>query len=140
MATIKGHSTYFKVIKNGDVVGIADLATNFEVHQDSSFMRSFYVGKKHGVGDQTFEGWSGSFDVEVKDASVDEFIDSIVNNNLDGIGADEIQVVDTEEYLDGTTKSYVYFGCLFKMSKRGGTHKEKVTKKLDFQADGRQAL
>jgi hypothetical protein len=138
-ASIRGHNGQIKFFKNGGDLGIVNL-TKVSIQQDSSFMRSFYVGAPVPEGDQAFEGWSGSVDAEVKDAVLDEMIDALVTDNLNGIGVGDYTFVHTENYANGTTKSYVYFDCQFKMSKDQGGLNEKMTKKLDFQASGRLAL
>jgi hypothetical protein len=138
-ASIRGHQGQFKIFQDGALVEIVNL-TSVDVNQDSSFSRSFYVGQPVPEGDQTIEGWSGSLECEVKDSSVDEFIDALVENNLNGIGVSDYTFVTTENYPDGTTKSYVYFDCQFKMSRRQAGLNEKMTKRLEFQASGRKAL
>jgi hypothetical protein len=141
MATpsIRGHSGQFKIFENGVLAKIVDL-TSVDVNQDSTFMRTNYVGRPVPEGDQAFEGWSGSVDAEVKDAAIDEFIDALVTHNLNGIGISDYTFVTTELYGDGTLKSYVYFDCQFKMSRKQAGLNEKITKKLDFQASGRLPL
>jgi hypothetical protein len=138
MASIRGHQTAVKLFKAGQQVGVLPM-TGFTANQDSDFSRSEYLGQQFPEGDQTQKGWSGSIDTEVKSAVVDELIDAIITQNLNGIGVEEITIVDTENYDDGTSKSYVYFDVQLKMSKdmRG---KEKVAKKLDWQASGRIPL
>lgn len=138
-ASIRGHAGQFKIFQDGALANIVDI-TKVSVAQDSSFSRSFYVGRPVPEGDQAIEGWSGSVDLEVKDASVDEFIDALVQNNLNGIGVSDYTFMTTENYADGTSKSYVYFDVQWKMSRENGGLNEKITKKLDFQASGRQAL
>jgi hypothetical protein len=138
-ASIRGHQGQFKIFQDGSLANIIDI-TKVSIAQDSSFMRTFYVGRPVPEGDQAVEGWSGSVDLEVKDAAVDEFIDALVTNNLNGIGVSDYTFVTTENYADGTSKSYVYFDVQWKMSKEQGGLNEKMTKKLDFQASGRQAL
>ncbi len=138
-ASIRGHSGQFKVFADGALQNIVDI-TKVDLNMDSSFSRSFYVGKPVGEGDQAIEGWSGSIDMEVKDAEVDTFIDALITNNLNGIGVSDYTFISTENYPDGSTRSYVYYDCQFKMSRSMGGLQEKVTKKLDFQAAGRVAL
>lgn len=99
-----------------------------------------YVGQAVPEGDQAMEGWSGSIDLEVKDAEVDTFIDALTNNNLNGIGVSDYSFLTTENYGDGTTQSYVYFDVQWKMGRRQSGLNEKVTKRLEFQASGRQPL
>lgn len=137
--SIRGHKGQIKIFENGQLSNIVDI-TSADVNQDSTFKRTMYVGRPLPEGDQSLEGWSGSMSLEVKDASVDEFIDALVTANLNGIGVSDYSVVTTEEYSDGTRKSYVYFDMQFKMSKSQSGLSDKITKKLDFQASGRQAL
>ena len=137
--SIRGHQGQFKIFENGELKKIVDL-TSVDVNQDSTFMRTNYVGRPVPEGDQAMEGWSGSADAEVKDASIDEFIDALVTNNLNGIGISDYTFTTTELYVDGTAKSYVYFDVQWKMSRKQGGLNEKITKKLDFQASGRLPL
>jgi hypothetical protein len=138
-ASIRGHQGSFKIFRNGQVSKIVDI-TSIDISQDSSFSRTFYVGKAVPEGDQTIEGWSGSLELEVKDQEVDKFIDALVTNNLNGIGVEDVTFITTERYPDGRIGSYVYFDCQFKMSKRQSGLNEKMTKRLEFQASGRLPL
>lgn len=138
-ASIRGHQGQFKVFRDGALENIVNL-TRVSIAQDSTFMRSFYVGQPIPEGDQAMEGWSGNVEAEVKDAAIDEFIDALVQANLAGIGVSDYTFISTENYADGTTKSYVYFDCQFKMSKDQSGLNEKMTKRLEFQASGRLPL
>lgn len=137
--SIRGHKGQFKIFENGQLTNIVDI-TSVDVSQDSSFMRTNYVGRAIPEGDQSIEGWSGSVALEVKDASVDEFIDALITNNLNGIGVSDYTFLTVEEYGDGTRKSYVYSDVQWKMSKKQAGLTEKITKTLDFQASSRIAL
>jgi hypothetical protein len=138
-ASIRGHQGQIKFFENGALFGIANL-TNVDINQDSTFSRSNYVGAPEPEGDQAIEGWSGSTDAEVKDSSIDDLIDALVTNNLNGIGVSDYSFVSTEFYADGTTRSYVYYDVQFKMGRKQGGLNEKITKRLDFQASGRKVL
>lgn len=138
-ASIRGHQGQIKFFKDGALQPIVNL-TKVAVNQKSSFMQSNYVGQSEPEGDQAIEGWDGSVDAEVKDASIDDFIDALTTDNLNGIGVADYSFVSTEQYPDGTTRSYVYYDCQFKMSKDQAGLQEKMTKKLDFQASGRKRL
>jgi hypothetical protein len=138
-ASIRGHLGQFKIFQDGALQDIVNL-TNVQVNQDSTFMRSMYVGQPLPEGDQAIEGWSGSVDAEVKDAAIDEFIDALVTSNLAGIGVSDYTFISSEQYADGSVKSYVYFDVQWKMSKQQGGLNAKMTKKLDFQASGRLPL
>jgi hypothetical protein len=139
MASIRGHQATFKVLQDGKEI-VIDSITNVSINQDSSMSRSFYVGKAIGEGDQSIEGWSGSFDMEVKDDTIEQFIDALVNANLNGIGISDYTFITTENYPNGTSASYVYFDCQFSMSKTQSGMSEKVTKSVNFQASGRVRL
>lgn len=138
-ASIRGHQGRIAFFQDGAQIGFANI-TNVDINQDSTFMRSNYVGQPEPEGDQAVEGWSGSLDAEVKDSEIDTFIDALVTNNLNGIGVSDYSFTTTELYADGTTQSYVYYDVQFKMSKKQGGLQEKITKKLDFQASGRKPL
>lgn len=135
-ASIRGHLGIIKIYQDGEEAGIVNL-TSVQTTQDSTFSRSMYVGQPQPEGDQSIDGWSGSMDAEVKDAAIDKFIDALVNNNLAGIGVSDYTFTSTENYPDGTSQSYVYFDCQFKMSKQQAGLNAKMTKKLDFQCSGR---
>lgn len=138
-ASIRGHQGTIKVFKAGALADIVNI-TSAEVNQDSTFSRSFYVGKQLPEGDQSIEGWSGTMDLEVKGPEVDDLIDAIIANNLAGVGVEEITVIMQENYPDGTVRAYVYFDLQMKMSKRQPGLTEKVTKRLEWQASGRLPL
>lgn len=137
--SIRGHKGQFKIFENGQLANIVDI-TAIDISQDSTFMRTKYVGRAVPEGDQAIEGWSGSIDMEVKDASVDEFIDALITNNLNGIGVSDYTFLTVEEYGDGTRASYVYSDVQWKMSKKQGGLSDKMTKRLDFQASQRIRL
>ena len=137
--SIRGHKGQFKIFENGQLTNIVDI-TSASVSQDSSFLRTMYVGRPVPEGDQAMEGWSGSIELEVKDASVDEFIDALVTNNLNGIGVSDYTFLTSEEYGNGQIKSYVYFDVQWKMSKSQSGLSDKMKKTLEFQASGRVAI
>lgn len=139
MGTLRGHQGTLKLFRQGQDANIVNI-TNAEANQDSTFIRSFFVGAQLPVGDQSIEGFSGSIDVEVTGPEVDDVIDAISTQNLNGIGVEQITMVLTEFYADGTNRSYVYFDMQLRMSKRNPGQTEKLTKRLEFQASGRVPL
>jgi len=134
--SIRGHKGQFKIFENGELSNIVDI-TSVSVSQDSSFSRTYYVGRPVGEGDQSMDGWSGSVELEVKDDSVDSFIDALTTNNLNGIGVSDYTFLSAEEYGNGKISSYVYYDVQWKMSKKQSGLTEKMTKTLEFQASGR---
>lgn len=139
MSTIRGHQGTFKFFQDGSEV-VMDTITSVSVNQDSNFIRSFFVGAPLPEGDQSMEGWSGQADAEVRNDVMDTFIDALVTNNLNGIGVSDYTFISTESYSDGTSASYLYFDCQFKLSKNQAGLNDKMTKRLDFQASGRVRL
>lgn len=137
--SIRGHQGKFNIYQNGALVNILHF-TSVDVNMDSSFSRAFYVGAAQGEGDQSIEGWSGSAELEVKDAEAEDFIDALINNNLNGIGVSDYSFIVTENYSDGQSRSYGYTDVQWKLSRRQSGLSEKVTKRLEFQAAGRIAL
>lgn len=138
-ASIRGHQGLFKVYQDGSEV-VIDTITNVSANMDSNFSRAMYVGNPVPEGDQSIEGWSGSFDMEVKNDVIEKFMDALVTNNLNGIGVSEYIFITTENYPDGTSASYVYFDCQFKISKTQSGMNEKIKKTVNFQASGRTRI
>ncbi len=137
--SIRGHQGKIAFFQDGAQVDLVNL-TSVDITQESTFMRSKYVGSPEPEGDQAMDGWTGSVDAEVKDSAIDDLIDALTTNNLNGIGISDYSFVSTELYGNGTTKSWVYYDCQFKMSKKQEGLQSKITKKLDFQASGRKPL
>jgi len=137
--TIRGHKGQFKVFENGELQNIVDI-TSVEINQDSTFQRSFFIGRPVPEGDQTQEGWSGSIDLEVRNAIVEDFIDALVTNNLNGIGVSDYAFTSTEEYSDGTRRAYVYSDVQWKYSRSASGLTEKITRTLEYQASFRIRL
>lgn len=136
MPGIRGHMGSFKVFQDG-VEKLFDKITNLQIQMDSSMSRSFHVGNAVGVGDQSIDGWSGSFDMEVSDDEADKFIDALITNQLNGIGVSDYSFLASESYPNGTRSDYVYFDCQFSLSKTNPGQNEKITKSITFQASGR---
>lgn len=139
MATIRGHMGEFRILEDGQVVDIVHI-TKVDINQDSSMMRSNFVGNGVPMGDQSQDGWSGSLDMEVLNDKADLFIDALIAGNLAGIGVKDYAFVSTENYPDGSSASYLYTDCQFKYSRSNGGQTEKITKRLEFQASFRQRI
>ena len=137
--TIRGHQAMFKFFQDGSQVSV-DTITDVSIDMDSTFSRSKFVGKPVPEGDQSIEGWSGSFNMEVRDSNIEEFIDALVTANLNGIGVSECMFIDTEYYSDGSSVSYVYFDAQFSIGKQTKGLDAKVTKSVKFQASGRTKI
>lgn len=139
MGSIRGHQGEFRILEDGNIVDIVEI-TKVSVKMDSTMIRSRYVGKPVPVGDQAIDGWSGSFQCEVANSKIEDFIDALVTANLAGIGVKDYAFVITENYDDGTSTSYLYSDCQFGYSRENGGLDEKITKSLEFQASYRQKI
>ena len=137
--SIRGHQGSFKIYRDGGEESIFTI-TRASVNQETSFSRSFYVGARFSEGDQSIDGWTGDFECEVKGPELDEFMDALQASNLSGIGVSDYALVLNEYYPDGTSKSYVYFDCQFRLSKTIAGMNEKIMKTYEFQAAGRKAV
>ena len=66
---------------------------------------------------------------------MDDFMDQVIAQNLSGVGIEEITILYTEFYTNGTQKSYVFSDVQLKAgSTNVGNMTAKVTKSLEFQA------
>lgn len=139
VASIRGHQGQFRIYQDGALVNIVNIKS-VDVNQESQFTKSYYVGAAVPEGDQSIEGWTGSIEVEVKGPEVDNFIDALVTNNLNGIGVSDYSFMTTENYGDGSTASWVFSDVQFKMSRKQSGLNEKMTKRLEFQAMQRTKL
>lgn len=138
-ASIRGHQGRFEVYENGNRQPFLEI-TKVSANMDSNFSRSEYVGNPVPEGDQSMQGWSGQFEMEVKNDAVDTFIDALINNNLNGIGVSSYFFITTEEYADGKNSSYVYTDVQFKLSRDQSGLSEKIIKRIDFQSGPRSKL
>jgi hypothetical protein len=139
MPTIRGHKAKLKMFKDGQLVGVEDF-TSFSFSQDSEFSRSKFIGNPIPEGDQAESGWSGSAEIEVRNNKMDDLIDALIADNLAGIGISDYNFTYTEEYPDGTAKSWLFFDIQIKLSGDVGGLDRKVTRKIDWQASGRVPL
>lgn len=138
--TIRGHQAKFRLFQDGGEIGPVIHLKSVDVNQESTFIKSYYVGAKTPVGDQSMDGWSGSAELEVGNKDVDDFIDALITDNLNGIGLSDYAFTVTDFFSDGTSQSYVYTDVQWKMGRSIRGQNEKVTQKLEFQAMSRQKV
>lgn len=139
MPTIRGHQAQVKFFLDGNDLEVVDLS-RFEVTQDSSFIRSKFIGNPIPEGDVVYQGFTGSADAEVRDSKMEDLIDLLVQQNLQGTGVQDTSLVVQEFYDDGQSKSWVYYDVQWRLSGSYPSLDEKVTKRLEFQAAGRIPL
>lgn len=130
--SIKSHQYSLEFFRGGKKV-IINTITNVSINQDSDFSRSTYVGNPVPEGDQTFNGHSGSFDLEVKGPELDDLMEAVTTQNYNGVGIDDVALLETENYSDGRVSTWLHQDVQLKMSKsaQGNT---KMTKRIDFQS------
>ena len=137
--TIQGRDTQIRLFRNGGLVNLIEL-TQFDAKQDADFKRSEYLGNTGTTGDVVHKGWSGSFECETKDSTIDDLIDALIEENLGRLNIDDMTIQDTENYRDGTKSAWVYYGVQLKYSKTASSRDEKVKKKIEWQADSRKKI
>ncbi len=138
--TIRGHQAKFRLFQDGGEIGPVIHLKSVDVNQESSFIKSYYVGAKTPVGDQSMDGWSGSAELEVGNKDMDDFIDALITDNLNGIGLSDYAFTVTDFFSDGTSQSYVYTDVQWKLGRAIRGSNEKVTQRLEFQAMSRQKV
>lgn len=134
--SIRGHQGYFKMYRDGVEIRL-DSVTRVSISMDSNFSRQLYVGNPIPEGDQTVEGWSGTIEMQVKNAFIEDFIDALIAANLSGINVSDNIFMSQEFYSDGSSRTYAYRDCQFRLSKDQGGLAEKTMKRLDMQASQR---
>ena len=137
--TVKGKDTKVRLMRNGAPVNMYGLKS-FSAEQDADFTRDEYLGEVKSVGDTDHKGWTGSAEWEITGPEVMEAADALITNNLERVNADEIQLMRTFNFRDGTSKSFVYTGVQLKLSDDSPGMHEKSTLKMDWQADDRLAV
>ena len=138
--TIRGHQAKFRLFQDGGEIGPVVHCKSVDVNQVSTFIKSYYVGAKTPVGDQSMDGWTGSCELEVGNKDVDDFIDALITDNLNGIGLSDYAFTVTDNFSDGTSQSYVYTDVQWKLGRQIRGMNEKVTQRLEFQAMSRQKV
>lgn len=131
--SIKSHQYALEMYRGGKKI-IIDTITNVSVNQDADFSRSQYVGNPIGEGDTTYNGNSGSLDMEVKGPEADDLLQAIVTENYNGVGITDVALLETENYSNGVVATWLHLGVQLKMSKTAQGN-SKVTKRIDFQSD-----
>lgn len=138
-SAVKGKDTKVRLMRNGTPVAAIGLKS-FSADQDAEFTRDEYLGEVQGVGDTDHKGWTGSMEFEVNSAAVADFIDALVTNNLERVNADEVTILHTIFYRDGSQKAWAYSGVQAKYGAEVPGMHDKSTEKLDWQADDRQPV
>lgn len=138
-ATIRGHQAVFKIYKDGEEQ-VIDSITRVSIREESQLTRHSYVGDRNTQSDKTHMGWSGSFEMECRNALIEELLDEVITGNLNGVNRPDYTFQITEVYSDGSRSSHIYTDCVFSYGREQGGMDSKVTKSIDFQASRRVRL
>jgi hypothetical protein len=130
---ILGHSGSLKIYVNGQLSGILTIS-EFNVDMQSAMNQVYYAGNAIPEGYQTLPHWTGNVELLVKDSIAEKLIDAIVGAVQSGVGFPQVVMNVTENYSDGTSSTYSYSDCQFKITRRQRGGQEHVTKRLEFQA------
>lgn len=84
------------------------------------------------------DGWSGSFDVERQDDTLDSYFAQVEDNYYAGQNELPCQITETIQEANGKTSQYRYTGVLLKLDDAGSWAGDKsVKQKLSFVASRR---
>ena len=67
--SIRGDKEHVRILRDGATVGIYEI-TNVSIREDAQVTDSLYVGAKKNEPDKAQMGWSGSFEMEVKNSEI----------------------------------------------------------------------
>jgi len=85
-----------------------------------------------------YDGWSGSFDIERQDSTVDNYFAGLEEDYYAGISEKPSSITETITEVDGSVSQYKYQGVLLKLDDAGGKSGDKtVAQKLSFYASRR---
>lgn len=86
-------------------------------------------------------GWSGSFDIEKVDDSLDEFFANLETSYYAGQNIGTLTITQTIRNPDGSSVTYQYTGVVMTFSAAGEwTADNYVTQKVEFSAEKRKRL
>lgn len=137
--SIKGKDTKIRLMRNGAPIQLIGLKS-FNWNQDADFDRDEFLGEVESEGDVDHKGWSGDMELDVQSSAVADAVDALIANNLSRVNADDVSILHTEFYRDGTSASWCYDGCQVKASGGHSGQHERASQKLEWQAKSRQKV
>jgi len=111
--------------------------TSFKSKQDVTDVR---VKRLDGITDHVrfFDGWSGSFDIERQDATVDRWFAGLESNYYAGINEQPAQIYETIQEANGAVSQYRYDGVLMTLADAGNRAGDATVKQsINFVASRR---
>ncbi|MGH8259848.1 MAG: hypothetical protein ACREUG_09175 [Steroidobacteraceae bacterium] len=88
-----------------------------------------------------FQGWSGTFDIDREDASLDEYFNQLEADYYAGVTESPVTITETITNPDGSISQYQYVDVLFKFDEAGDVAGDKIIKQqCSFIASRRLTL
>lgn len=85
-----------------------------------------------------YKGWSGSFDVERQDSTVDDYFAGLEDSYYSGNSEKPSTITETITEVDGSISQYKYQGVLLKLDDAGPKSGDKtVAQKISFRCSRR---
>lgn len=85
-----------------------------------------------------FDGWSGSFDIERQDSTVDDYFSQLEANYYAGLNEASVTITETITEVSGAITQYRYTGVLLKLDDAGDYAGDSTVKqKISFVASRR---
>ncbi len=114
---VVGRDLALSVITGAGALSL-DLITGFRSKQDTQQQ------KIKGIDGVTrhvrfFDGWSGGFNIESQDRTVDDYFNRLEANYYQGIGEGEVTITETVTQADGSVAQYRYREVLLSLDDAG---------------------
>jgi hypothetical protein len=85
-----------------------------------------------------FDGWTGGFDLERQDSTVDDYFAQLEANYYAGLNEAPVSITETITEVSGAVTQYRYLGVLLKLDDAGDKAGDSTIKqKLSFMASRR---
>lgn len=85
-----------------------------------------------------FDGWTGGFDIERQDSTVDDYFSQLEANYYAGLNEASVSITETVTEVSGAVTQYRYTGVLLKLDDAGSWAGDATVKmKLSFVASRR---
>jgi hypothetical protein len=95
-----------------------NLLTDFQSKQDTTKTRIKGIdGKTRWV--RFFDGWSGTFKVERRDRTVDDYFSQLEAAYYAGVNEQAVSITDIKAEPDGSLSQYRYYGVLLDLDDAG---------------------
>jgi hypothetical protein len=114
--------------------------TGFETRQHTTPIRIDRIDGTQ-LAAELPKGWDGSFEIERGSSAVDDFIARIEAAYLSNGAIPSGSLYQYVAEVDGSTSTYQYEGCVFKLASAGAWRGDQsVKQKLDFFATSRKRI